>query len=118
MFDTLYQGTDYLALNWFERQWVAWYVFIGDPALATGLATFILHEVCVLSLLKKVSSNLGKLVYFGRSIPWIIIDAMPYFRRWKLQPTKIPTAAEQWECTRQVLISHFMIELPLVWCFL
>ena len=24
-------------------------------------------------------------VYFGRSIPWIIIDALPYFRRWKLQ---------------------------------
>lgn len=24
-------------------------------------------------------------VYFGRSIPWIVIDAIPYFRRYKLQ---------------------------------
>lgn len=26
-----------------------------------------------------------EIVYFGRSIPWIIIDAIPYFRRFKLQ---------------------------------
>jgi hypothetical protein len=37
---------------------------------------------------------------------------MPYFRKWKLQPTKIPTAAEQWACTKYVLFSHFAIELP------
>ena len=53
-------------------------------------------------------------MYFGRSIPWIIIDAIPYFRKWKLQPNKVPTAAEQWACTKQVLFSHFTIELPLV----
>ena len=39
---------------------------------------------------------------------------MPYFRKWKLQPGKVPTAAEQWSCTKQVLFSHFTIELPLV----
>ena len=55
-----------------------------------------------------------QIVYFGRSIPWIIADAMPYFRKWKLQPNKIPTAKEQWECTKLVLFSHFTIELPTV----
>jgi len=39
---------------------------------------------------------------------------MPYFRKWKLQPNKVPSAAEQWACTKQVLFSHFTIELPLV----
>lgn len=39
---------------------------------------------------------------------------MPYFRKWKLQPNKIPTPEEQWECTKQVLFSHFTIELPAV----
>ena len=53
-------------------------------------------------------------MYFGRCIPWIIIDAIPYFRKWKLQPNKIPTPQEQWECTKQVLFSHFMVELPVV----
>ncbi|KAF8896860.1 C-4 methyl sterol oxidase [Gymnopilus junonius] len=97
----LYPGTDFSSLNWFEQQWVAWYIWIGNPVIATGLASFLLHEI----------------VYFGRSVPWIIIDATPYFRRWKLQPNKIPSAAEQWSCTKQVLFSHFTIELPLIWLF-
>ncbi|TFK38449.1 C4-methyl sterol oxidase [Crucibulum laeve] len=99
--DPLYAGTDFSSLNWFEQQWVAWYVWVGNPIIATGLASFLLHEI----------------VYFGRSVPWIIIDAIPYFRRWKLQPTKVPTPKEQWECTKQVLLSHFTIELPAIWLF-
>ncbi|KAL0948231.1 hypothetical protein HGRIS_010831 [Hohenbuehelia grisea] len=101
LYDTLYGNTDLASLNWLERQWVAWYIWIGNPVIATGLASFLLHEI----------------VYFGRCIPWIIIDAIPYFRKWKLQPAKVPTAQEQWECTKQVLFSHFTIELPAIWLF-
>lgn len=39
---------------------------------------------------------------------------MPYFQKWKLQPSKVPTAKDQWECTKLVLFSHFTIELPQV----
>jgi len=53
-------------------------------------------------------------VYFGRCLPWIIIDAIPYFRKWKLQPGKVPTPQEQWECTKGVLFSHFTVEAPAV----
>ncbi|KAI0052217.1 C-4 methyl sterol oxidase [Auriscalpium vulgare] len=94
-------GTDFSKLNWLESQWVAWYLYFGNPVIATGLASFLVHEI----------------VYFGRSLPWIIVDAIPYFRRWKLQPGKIPTAAEQWECTKLVLLSHFSIEAPLIILF-
>ncbi|EIW52980.1 C4-methyl sterol oxidase [Trametes versicolor FP-101664 SS1] len=97
----LYANTDMSSLNWFETQWVNWYLWLGNPILATGLASFLLHEV----------------VYFGRCIPWIIVDAIPFFRQWKLQPNKVPTAKEQWECTKQVLFSHFMVELPVIWLF-
>jgi methylsterol monooxygenase len=97
----LYTGTDFSSLNWVERQWANWYLLIGDPVIATGLASFLLHEI----------------VYFGRCVPWIIIDAIPYFRRWKLQPDKVPTATEQWECTKGVLFSHFTVQLPLIWLF-
>jgi len=97
----LYANTDFSQLNWVEQQWAAWYLFIGDPVIATGLMSFLMHEI----------------VYFGRSIPWIIVDAIPYFRRWKLQPNKIPTKQEQWECTKLVLFSHFTIELPAIWTF-
>ncbi|KAF8918626.1 C-4 methyl sterol oxidase [Mucidula mucida] len=100
-FSAVYTDTDLLSLNWAERQWLAWYVWINNPVIATGLMSFLMHEI----------------VYFGRAIPWIIIDATPFFRRWKLQPTKIPTAKEQWECTKLVLFSHFTVELPTIWLF-
>ena len=39
---------------------------------------------------------------------------MPMFRKYKLQPTKVPTNAQMWKCTKAVLLSHFTIELPQV----
>jgi methylsterol monooxygenase len=38
-------NADYTQLNWFERNWMAWYLWIGNPVVATGIASFILHEV-------------------------------------------------------------------------
>ncbi|KAH9167211.1 hypothetical protein EDB89DRAFT_2125825 [Lactarius sanguifluus] len=99
----LYAGSnvDYTQINWFEKQWMAWYLWIGNPVIATGLAALLLHET----------------VYFGRCIPWIIIDAIPFFRKWKLQPGKLPTPQEQWECTKGVLFSHFTVEAPAIFLF-
>ncbi|TDL20421.1 C4-methyl sterol oxidase [Rickenella mellea] len=97
----LYANTNFSKLNWLEQQWVAWYLWIGNPAIATGLMSFLMHEI----------------VYFGRCVPWMIIDAIPYFRQWKLQPGKVPTKQEQWECTKLVLFTHFTVELPQIWFF-
>jgi methylsterol monooxygenase len=47
----LYAGTDFSTLNWVERQWASWYLLIGDPVIATGLASFLLHEVCIRAML-------------------------------------------------------------------
>lgn len=30
-----------------------------------------------------------QIVYFGRCIPWMIIDRTPYFRQWKLQEVRL-----------------------------
>ena len=61
-------------LNYLERMWTAWYAYIGNDALATGIMSFVMHEV----------------VYFGRSLPWIIIDQIPYFRKYKIQDVSHP----------------------------
>ena len=58
-----------LQLNYFERLWAAWYVFMGNDVLATGLMSFTMHEV----------------VYFGRSLPWIIMDQIPAMNKYKIQ---------------------------------
>jgi methylsterol monooxygenase len=114
----LYAGlnVDFSQLNWFERQWMAWYIWIGNPLIATGIASFILHEVrsLLVPFRQRLTFSHVQTVYFGRCIPWIIIDAIPYFRKWKLQPSKVPTPEEQWECTKGVLFSHFTVEGPAV----
>jgi methylsterol monooxygenase len=56
-------------LNYLERMWAAWYAYIGNDVLATGIMSFVMHE----------------LVYFGRSLMWIIIDQIPYFKKFKIQ---------------------------------
>ncbi|EEB07894.1 C-4 methylsterol oxidase [Schizosaccharomyces japonicus yFS275] len=88
-------------LNAFEKLWLAYYKWFGNDVVATGLMSFLMHEI----------------IYFGRCIPWMIIDAIPYFRRWKIQPKKVPSMLEQWQCTRLVLLSHFTVELPQIWLF-
>ncbi|GAA95707.1 uncharacterized protein L969DRAFT_615736 [Mixia osmundae IAM 14324] len=97
----IYAGVDFDSLNWLERQWAAWYVFIGDPVLATGIMSFLLHEV----------------FYFGRCVPWIIVDRIPAMKRYKIQEDKVATPEQQWKCTKYVLWTHFTIELPQIWGF-
>ncbi|CCH60708.1 hypothetical protein TBLA_0D02010 [Henningerozyma blattae CBS 6284] len=88
-------------LTLIEKYWASWYIYMSNDILATGLMFFLLHEF----------------VYFSRSLPWFIIDQIPYFRRWKLQPTKIPTIKEQWYCFKSVLLSHFLVEAIPIWTF-
>lgn len=44
----------------------------------------------------------------------MIVDRIPYFRQWKLQPDKVASKEQMWKCTKAVLFSHFTIELPQV----
>ena len=56
-------------LNFAEKAWAAWYAYMQNDVLATGIMSFAMHEI----------------VYFGRSLPWIIVDRIPYFRKYKIQ---------------------------------
>jgi methylsterol monooxygenase len=113
-YQTIYADTDFSSLSWLEQRWVAYYVWIGNPIIATGLMAFLMHEVCTLFNDWSIVLIILQIVYFGRSIPWIIIDAIPYFKKWKLQPNKVHSPEEQWQCIKQVLFSHFTVELPAV----
>jgi methylsterol monooxygenase len=76
---------------------------MANDVLATGLMSLAVHEA----------------VYFGRSLPWIIVDALPaLFRRFKIQAGKMPSAKEQWECASLVLLSHFTVEILQIWYLL
>lgn len=88
-------------LNWLERAWASWYIYMNNDILATGLLFFLTHEV----------------MYFGRCLPWMIIDRIAYFQQWKIQPTKLPLDREQWECFKSVIKLHFLVEALPIWLF-
>ncbi|KAL5592625.1 hypothetical protein FOBRF1_013651 [Fusarium oxysporum] len=62
-------------LNTLECSWTAWYAFMQNDVYATGIMSFVLHEV----------------VYFGRCLPFIIMDKIPLFNKYKIQAHKMPT---------------------------
>lgn len=88
-------------LNVVERAWALWYLWMNNDVFATGLLFFLVHEF----------------MYFGRCVPWMVIDQIPYFNKYKIQATKIPLAKEQWECLRLVLTLHFLVEAMPIWTF-
>ncbi|KAL4772568.1 fatty acid hydroxylase superfamily-domain-containing protein [Aspergillus nidulans var. acristatus] len=90
------------SLSWPEQLWWAHYTFWNNDVLATGLMTFLAHE----------------LIYFGRCIPWIVADSLPsVFRRFKIQDHKTPSFSDQWTCVKYILAIHFIVELPLIVLF-
>lgn len=41
----LYATTDVASLNILEKAWMNWYQYWGNPIIATGIMSFLLHEV-------------------------------------------------------------------------
>lgn len=41
----LYEGVDLATLSTAEKLWVQWYEYWGNPVIATGVMSFVLHEV-------------------------------------------------------------------------
>lgn len=57
-------------LNIPELLWATWYAYMQNDVLATGIMSFVMHEA----------------VYFGRSLPFLIMDALPTkFNKYKIQ---------------------------------
>lgn len=69
----------HIRLNVAERLWAAWYAYMQNDVLATGVMSFVMHEV----------------VYFGRALPWIIIDGLGLFKQYKIQSVCIEPL--QWQ---------------------
>ncbi|KAL7311982.1 C-4 sterol methyl oxidase [Mucor circinelloides] len=87
-------------LNWVESKWEQMYEG-RNPLLVTGVFAFLMHEF----------------VYFGRFIPFLICDFIPYFQKYKLQQNKANTNQDYWNCTKKVLYAHFVFEGPLIFLF-
>lgn len=80
-------------VSWVEGLWASYYAWMDNDFLATGFLFLVIHEV----------------VYFGRSLPWYILDQTNVLRKFKIQDKTISNA-EQMQCLKDVLISHFIVE--------
>lgn len=89
------------AVSVIQSAWANYYGWMDNDFLATGLLFLVIHE----------------LVYFGKSAPWALLDQIPYFRKYKIQDTKVPTNAEQLECLRDVLMAHAFVEALPIFAF-
>ncbi|XRM47158.1 C-4 sterol methyl oxidase [Aspergillus tubingensis] len=90
-------------LSFLEKAWWTHYAYWDNDIIATGIITFLAHEI----------------LYFARCIPWIIADALPtLFHRFKIQDKKAPPSAkEQWSCVKYILAIHFIVEMPMIVLF-
>lgn len=99
--NTLYGHIDLSGVSWMERKWASYYIWAANPLIGTGILSFVWHE----------------LVYFGRAFPFWVMDQFPYFQRWKIQETKLPSNEEYRHCLKIVLLTHFLCEFPLIFVF-
>ncbi|KAG9407919.1 Methylsterol monooxygenase 1 [Aphanomyces cochlioides] len=63
-----------------------------------SLFTFVLHEA----------------LYFSIWIPYLLLDFIPYFRKYKIQQSKPNTWANTWRCLKHLLFNHVFIQLPMI----
>jgi methylsterol monooxygenase len=55
--NSLYGAMDLDHLNWLERSWASYYIWIGNPIIATGLLSFLVHEVSIVVQLSNTACS-------------------------------------------------------------
>ncbi|KAJ3205420.1 C-4 sterol methyl oxidase [Dinochytrium kinnereticum] len=86
--------------NVFEAAWLRLFENSSNPAVTLAVVMFIWHEI----------------VYFGRFLPYWILDQIPYFQRYKIQPVQHNTDAV-WKVVVHALKSQLFIQLPMLFTF-
>ncbi|KAJ3304727.1 C-4 sterol methyl oxidase [Kappamyces sp. JEL0829] len=90
----VYQGD----LTWAEQEWLNLFKDSKYPVARLAIVLFIWHEIC----------------FFGRYIPYVFCDHIPYLKKYRIQQDKIVTNAEWWMCCKQVLFEQLALQLPMM----
>lgn len=55
-----------------------------------------------------------ELLYFGFGLFWFVVDLIPAFKKYKIQPSKPFAAEDQWKCFKGLMFSHIVIQFPMM----
>lgn len=119
----IYNGIDFASLSYAEQLWARWYTWIGDPVLATGIMSFVLHEVSrafsvvLICSMPRSGRLLWPLLAVGGRRPHLLLQqvenprgaishSLPSALTSLCSQTKKPTWQQQWDCTKYVLYTH------------
>lgn len=84
-------------LSFLEPYWTKMTSQYSEFTLAT-VFTFIIHETA----------------YFGAFLPWLLLDQIPYFRKYKIQKERPNSGKEMWECFVKLMFNHWVIQAPMI----
>lgn len=84
----------------------------GIPVVERGWQ-YLLDHTTEFQLKTLVTFAVHELFYWGSFLPFLILDRIPYCRRWKIQDTP-NTKSAQLLCFRQVFVTHLCLVLPII----
>ncbi|KAJ3413931.1 C-4 sterol methyl oxidase [Chytridiales sp. JEL 0842] len=87
--------------NALESLWLQTFATASNPAITLGAVMFVLHEI----------------VFFGRYLPYMIMEKIPFFAKYKIQPTKKVTSEQFWKVVWHSIRSQLFVQLPMVTFF-
>ncbi|KCV70673.1 hypothetical protein H696_03028 [Fonticula alba] len=61
-----------------------------------------------------VSFFAHEIFYFGRYLPFYLLDFFPSMKKYKIQADKETTSAQKWKCLKGILFSHIFVQLPMI----
>ncbi|KAI9105851.1 hypothetical protein DFS34DRAFT_589130 [Phlyctochytrium arcticum] len=87
--------------TWAERHWLSLFEDAEYPALKLALVLFAWHEI----------------VFFGRFLPYYIMDHIPFFQKYKIQADKPNTSEDYWKCISYVIKGQLFVQMPMMLLF-
>mmetsp|Transcript_10777 Transcript_10777/g.23420 ORF Transcript_10777/g.23420 Transcript_10777/m.23420 type:complete len:353 (-) Transcript_10777:73-1131(-) len=84
-------------LTWLEEHW-DWMLDNFSEFQISTFITFVLHET----------------MYFSWFLPWLLIDQIPFFKKWKIQQNKVNDGPQMWRCFKTLCFNHTFIQMPMM----
>ncbi|RPA77772.1 hypothetical protein BJ508DRAFT_416924 [Ascobolus immersus RN42] len=89
-------------MQFIDSAWTAYFGYIQNDRLAAGAMAIMIHES----------------VFFLSCFFWLVVERVPFFNKWRIQPNKTYSGQEKAKAVFNCLLTHLTTEVPFVWFLL